>query len=55
MKFEKLRKKLSKLDKQLIKEDLKDLQNKISGRSVYKKAHELYRRRPKHKKQFYQY
>lgn len=55
MKFIFLKKKSSKLDRQLMREDLKDLQKMITGRSVYKKVNDLYRRRPKHKKQFYQY
>ena len=39
----------------IFSEDMRYLQKKISGKSVYKSLDELYERRPKHRKMWHQY
>ena len=45
----------SKMLKRQAIDDMKYLQKKISGRSVYKNLGELYLRKPKHRNLWYQY
>jgi hypothetical protein len=47
--------KSSKLSQNFIKEDSKYLQKRISGKSVYKALSDLYVRKPKHRKLWYDY
>lgn len=47
--------KSTKSIKQLVTEDLRYLQKRISGKSVYANINELYLRRPKHRKGWLHY
>lgn len=51
----KLNAKTARLSKGFVVDDLRYLQKKVSGRSVYKKLGNMYARRPKHRKTQYQY
>jgi hypothetical protein len=55
MKLTKLRVKRIKASEKFSQEDMRYLQKKISGRSVYKNLSSLYYRRPKNNKVWFQY
>ncbi len=53
MKLSRLNLKHNKVSKKQVMEDMRYLQKKISGKSVYANIESVYRRVPKHKKQSY--
>lgn len=55
MKLSKQLKKRGKFIKKLELDDMRFLQKKISGNSVYKTASDLYKRKPKHQSAIHQY
>ncbi len=55
MKLKKLNLKQNKLSKKLSKEDLRFLQKRISGKSVYRSLSSVYSRYPKHRNRHFGY